>query len=166
MARGEFLTDAFLFNSKVSLVNGIRDPQLRNSQIESLLQQHSLKDKSDQLQNPLTYPQIRIILKEYYQEMEKKLTEYFKEDGWIVSCELSEVDWDGVKVHSYYTVECSKENKRRIFSRDMKLVDDNGHLIIIEQDSGLTWSDDEEKILCEKVRDAISNIAGEGIYIN
>lgn len=166
MGRGKYLTDAFLFDSKVSLVNGIRDPQLRNSQIESLLQKHSSKNISEEIQNPFTYPLIRTILNEYYQKMGKELTEHFSNDGWTVVCELSEVSWDGVKVHSYYTVECSRENTRRTFSRDMKLVDDKGQLIIIEQDSGLTWSDDEEKILCEKVRDAISNIAGEGIYIN
>ena len=166
MGRGDRLTDAILIDSKVSLVNNIRESQIREKQIKSLLKKHSTKSESEDIQNPLTYPQIRTILKEYYQKMGKELTERFKNDGWIVSCELSTVDQDGVKIQTDYTVKCSKENKRSSFSRDMRLVDDYGRLIIVEQDNGLTWSDDEEKALCENIRDAITEIAGAGTYIN
>lgn len=166
MSRGSYLTEAIHIDSNSSMVENIRSLEIRKNQIKSLLQRHSSKSKSEELQAPLTYLQVRTILKEYYQKLGNELTEILKEDGWNVSCELKEVDKDGVKIQADYTVECSKDNKIYYFWRDIRLMDDNGHLIIVEQDNSLSWSDDEEKVLCENVRHAITEISGPGSYIN
>ena len=174
VSRGGHFTDAILIDSKQPLISFIpwceenREKQWeqRTNQIKSLLQQHSIKSESNELQDPLTYPQIRAILKEYYQKLEKELTEHFENDGWVISCELSEVDQVGIKVNAHYTVKCSKETQWSTFPRGMRLVDDNGRLVIVEHDNLLSWSDDEEKALCENIRDVITNLLEPGTYIN
>jgi len=172
--RGGHLTDAILIDSAVPLVeyvscfDGNREKQWerRTSQIRSLLKQHSLMCSTSR--HPLSTAGIKDVLLQFYKRLSEQLTASLADDGWSVSCYVSEINQDGVRIHVRYAVECSKAGEKTTFPfpRNTTLVDDHGRLIVIEQDRGLSWSGDEEKVLAERLRDLIVDIAGSGTYIN
>jgi hypothetical protein len=170
ISRGGHFTDAILIDSGQPLTHLVpwSDENRENKWaqrteiIKQLLKKHSPKKPA---QMPLTYSQIRVLLQEYGTKLANDLTQRFIADEWIVSCELHEVDWNDVKAHAYFTFRLSRDNEKHVFSRSMTFVEDHGEMIVVEQDNGLSWSDENEKMLCVKVRDILNEIAGSGTYV-
>jgi len=79
---------------------------------------------------------------------------------------MGEVDYDGVKIHTHYKVVCKRDGKEYRFLKDMSLTEDHGELVIFEHDYGLSWSDEVEKALGEKINETIFRIIPVGTYIN
>ena len=171
ISRGGHLTDAILIDTGraltayVSCFDEDREIQWeeRTRRIKELLLRHAETFSSPQ--NSLSYPQIRNLLTKYCEKLADELTSRFLADQWVVSCELTEVDWNNGKVHAYVNFTLSRKHETHTFFRDMQLAEDHGELIIIKQDNGLSWSGENEKKLCEKLRDILNEIAGTGTYV-
>ena len=171
IGRGGELTDALLLDTRQPLVpciswtdeNRESEWAQRTELIQQLLQRH--ETKGPVAFNPLTYPQIRSLLTEYGAALAEKLRLQFQADHLNVSCTLKNVDWNEGKIRADYIYDLIEDQKRHSFFRSMEFAEDHGKLVITEQDNGLSWSSDEEKALCERLRDILEDISGPGTYI-
>ncbi len=173
VARGGHLTDAILIDSKQPLTqyvpwtedNRSEHWQRRSDTIRRLLATH---EASATPPTPsLTESDIRQNLSVLFQRISPELERAIPEEGWAISCAVNEIKpaRQGRR-QVLYTVTCNKADSHHSFLRRMSLIEDAGRLLIVEQDTGLMWSGNDEKKLCEYVRSALLRHAPDGTYLD
>jgi len=172
IGRGGHLTDAILIDARQPLTQSIpwadqdrqKRWQRRTELITAVLARHA--SPTTQPVASLTDAKIRAILQQFCRDLGNTLTRELSADGWRVTCQVEEVRPDGGRTQLWLIVECARANTTHRFLHSMTFVEDSGGLLILQQGGGISWSNAEEKRLCERVQDLILEHAGAGTLLN
>jgi hypothetical protein len=172
VARGGHLTDAVLIESKQPLAQFVpwteedreQQWQRRTDTIRRLLAAHAGPPAPA---IGLTEPEARARLDAWCRQISPVLERSIAGEDWQVSCAIEDMEpAERGRRQVWFTVTCRKGDSRHDIVRRMSVVEDEGRLLIVEQDTGLSWSSSDEKNLCEDVRSALLEHARSGTYLD